>query len=70
MSTQQQEQYWNAATTEDQQLNTGGPDTRASSLNQLKWKCLGRNHHYIWCPTRRRAIKEGSKGINRDWANN
>ena len=28
MSTQQQNQHWNAATTEIQQLNPGGPDQR------------------------------------------
>ena len=25
------------------------------------------NHHWVWRPTHRRAIKEGSKVINRDW---
>ena len=26
-----------------------------------------RGHHWVWRPTHRRAIKEGSKVINRDW---
>ena len=39
MSTQQQDQHWNAGATEAQQLNPVGPDQRqASSQDQLKWK--------------------------------
>ena len=45
MSTQRQDQHWNAGVTEAQQLNTGGLDKRqASSPNQLKWKFLGRSY--------------------------
>ena len=43
---------------------------RASSPFQLKWKVLGRSHHKFRGPTRRRAIKEGIKVVNRDWVNN
>ena len=31
MSTQQQDQHWNAGVTEAQQLNLGGPDQRQAS---------------------------------------
>ena len=30
-------------------------------------KSLSRNHHRVWSPTHRRAIKEESKVANRDW---
>ena len=67
MSTQQQDQHWNARATEIIQLNPSASLTkdRASSPNQLDWKYLGR----VWGATRRRAIKEGSKVVNRDWVN-
>ena len=28
------------------------------------------SHHRVWCPTHRRAIKEGSILINQDWVKN
>ena len=34
MSTQQQDQHWNAGATEAQQLNTGEPDQRQSIKSQ------------------------------------
>ena len=37
MSTQQQDQYWNAGATEIQQLNPGGPNQRQSIEPQPNW---------------------------------
>ena len=67
---------WNARQKKTNSKTRAGPTKdRASSTNQhypklnsskpLRW-----NHHRIWGLTRRRAIKEGSKVINRDWVNN
>ena len=42
---------------------------RSSGPNQLKWVALGRGHHGVWRPIQRRAIKECSIAINRDWVN-
>ena len=66
MSIQQQDQHWNAGATEIQQLNPGGPDQRQSIELQPTWLKVFRLHS-VWGPTRRRAIKEGSKVVNRDW---
>ena len=41
----------------------------SSGPNQLKWIALGRGHHRVGCPIHRRAIKECSIAINRDWVN-
>ena len=41
----------------------------ASSPNALV-KALCRDRHWVWGPTRRRAIKEWSIAINRGWVNN
>ena len=41
----------------------------ASSTNPHV-KALCRNRHWVWGPTRRRAIKEWSIAINRGWVNN
>ena len=35
-----------------------------------KYVSLSRNHHRVWSPTHRRAIKEESKVANRDWVDN
>ena len=43
---------------------------KSSGPNQLKWIALGRGHHVVWRPIHRRAIKECSIAINRDWVNN
>ena len=42
-------------------------DKKCSGPNQLKSIALCRGHHWVWPPTHRRAIKEESKVINRDW---
>ena len=45
------------------------PKTEHWAPNQLNWKFLGRSLHWDWGPIRRRAIKEGTKDVNRDWVN-
>ena len=40
-----------------------------SGPNQLKWIALGQGKHGVWRPIHRRAIKECSNAINRDWFN-
>ena len=64
-----EQHHWNTGAKENQQLNPGGPSNRqkSSGPNQLKWIALCRGHHWVWRPTHRHAIKEGSKVINRDW---
>ena len=42
----------------------------SSGPNILKRTDLGRGHHGVWHPIHRRAIKECSIAINRDWVNN
>ena len=70
MSTHQQDQYWNDGAKEIQQLNPGGPNQRQIIKPQpTSLKVLGQSHHEVWGPTRRRAIKEGSKVLNRNWFN-
>ena len=53
-----------AEATEIQHLNPSGPDRRQS--NELNRKCIGRSLYYVWGPTRRHAIKEGSKAATLD----
>ena len=52
------------------QVNPGGPDKQpkhqASTISSID-KSLSRNHHRVFIPTHRRAIKEESKVANRDW---
>ena len=43
---------------------------KSSGPNKLKWIALGRGHNGVWRPIHRRAIKECSKAINRNWVNN
>ena len=64
-----EQHQWNTGAKETQQLNPGGPSNgqKSSGPNQLKQIALCRGHHWVWRPTHRRAIKEGSKVINRDW---
>ena len=51
-----------------QQLNPGGPINRQKKIRPQPTKiALCRGHHCILGLTDRRAIKEGSKVINRDW---
>ena len=62
---------WNAELKEHQQLDTDWPDQSLGIRHQLTYlKSLGRSRLWVWCPTRRRATKEGSKVINCDWVNN
>ena len=62
MSTEQQDQDWNAGATEIQQLNTGGCAQRQSIKHQPTYlNVLGRSLHWVRGPTRRRAVKEDSK---------
>ena len=56
MSTQQQDQHLNAGAKEIQQLNPGGPDQRQIIITTE-------------ARPGQRAIKEGSKVVNRDWVN-
>ena len=70
MSPQQQIFYWSAGATESNSWTPMGPTKdRQSRPNQLYWKFLGRSLHKVWGTTSRRAIKEGSKVVNRDWVN-
>ena len=66
-----EQHHWNTGAKEIQQLNPGGPNNKqkSSGPNQLKQIALCRGHHWVWRPVHRRAIKEGSKVINRDWVN-
>ena len=41
-----------------------------ASSNNPRVKDLSRSRHWVWDPTRRRAIKEWSIAINRCWINN
>ena len=65
-----EQHHWNTGAEENQQLNPGGPSNRQKSPgpNQLKQTAPRRGHHRARRPTHRRATKEGSKAINRDWA--
>ena len=60
----------NTGAKEIQQVNPGGPNKQskhqAPSISSID-KSLSRNHHKVWSPTHRRAIKEESKVANRDW---
>ena len=60
----------NTGAKEIQQVNPGGPDKQpkhqAPTISSID-KSLSRNHHRVWSPTHRRAIKEESKVANRDW---
>ena len=62
-----EQHHWKSEAKEDQQLTPGGPSNRrkSSGPNQLKWIALGRGHHRV----QRRAIRECSKVIKRDWVN-
>ena len=64
-----EQHHWNTGA--NQQLNPGVPSNRqkSSGPNQLKLIALCRGNHWVWRPTHWRAIKEGSKVINRDWGN-
>ena len=42
----------------------------SSGPNQLKWIALGWGLHGVWRQIHRRAIKECSIAINRDWVKN
>ena len=59
----------NTGAKEIQQVNPGGPDKQpkhqAPTISSID-KSLSRNHHRVWSPTHRRAIKEESKVANRD----
>ena len=46
-----------------------GPTRAKASDTYFFTKSLGRSRHRVWGPIRRRATKEGSKVINRDWVN-
>ena len=60
----------NTGAKEIQQVNPGGPDRQpkhqAPTISSID-KSLSLNHHRVWSPTHRRAIKEESKVANRDW---
>ena len=55
---------------EIQQVNPCGPNKQpkhqARTISSIE-KSWSRNHHRVWSPTHRRAIKEESKVANRDW---
>ena len=60
----------NIRANEIQQLNPGGLDQRHSirpQTSRLYIRLRGHNHHRVWSPTDRHAIKEESAVINRDW---
>ena len=68
----QQKIKLNTGAKEIQQVNPGGPDKQpkhqAPNISSID-KSLSRNHHRVWSPTHRRAIKQESKVANRDWVN-
>ena len=65
-----QQHHWNTGAKEDHQWNLDGPRNRqASSPQPTKYLALCWDYHRVWTPTHRRAIKEDSKIVNRDWVN-
>ena len=69
-----EQHHWNTGAKENQPVGQATDKKKKkkkkkknSGPNQLKLIALCRGHHRVWRPTHRRAIKEASKVINRDW---
>ena len=67
----QQKYRFLTGTLEQKKTNSWTPVGQATDKKlrpkPTKIIALCRGHHWVWRPTHRRAIKEGSKVINRDW---
>ena len=67
-----EQHHWNTGAKENQRLNPQWAKQQTKTLRPQPTKikthvALCRGHHRDRRPTHRRAIKEGSKDINRDW---
>ena len=69
MSTQREDQYWNAGATEIQQLNPGGSYQRHRAHTNLIESVYAGTFILSLSTDPARAFKQGSKVVNRDWVN-